>query len=169
MWAEVTFNGTVIQHIDDEDGTLLAQFDWDQEPLPWRCVHCGDRFADEAAGADGTCMYSDTCTVPVDVTGHDCNTDHEHCVCHHDLVNEAEPFSWVNSAGIHFDEAKDQIDLSISLGDPRGAFVMSVFRLPNGQIRMEVPHPEDGFLHLPLRQIGTAVYIVNETLPEEGE
>lgn len=165
MWAEATFNGVGIQMIDDEDGTLLVQFDWEGERKQHRCRRCDMVFANEDDAELDGCAEAE-CMVH---TGDENCDDHACEYGGHDLVEEDEPLSWANSAGLHFNESKDQIDLSISLGDPRGAFVMSVFRLPNGQIRMEVPHPKDGFLHLPLRQIGTAVYIVNETAPEEGE
>jgi hypothetical protein len=93
--------------------------------------------------------------------------DHECSFPRHQLDEYEEAFSWVNSAGIHLNEQDDTIDLAISLGDPRGAFIMRLYRTANGQIRMEVPYPEQGFLHLPLRELGRGVYAVNETEPKE--
>lgn len=41
---------------------------------------------------------------------------------------EPMPLSWCNSAGIHLDEEQDQVTVTISVGDPRGAFAFTVGR-----------------------------------------
>jgi hypothetical protein len=125
-------------------------------------MNCEERFTeDEKNNTEGNECEQAECAVH---TGDDNCDDHD-CSFPHDLDNDPEPFSWVNSAGLHFDESKDQIDLSISLGDPRGAFVMRLRRDDDGRIYMEVPHPEELFLHLPLKPVNDPArgfYIVNE-------
>lgn len=165
MFARVQYNWEDPEPLIDEGGVLNVEFPWDEEPAPWRCLNCEERFTedekDEAERAEceqAECEEHDG----------DENCDDHDCSFPHDLINDPEAFSWVNGASIRLKEESDQIDLAISIGDPRGAFVMSLYRTADGQIRMEVPHPEDGFLHLPLRQLGRALYAVNETEPKEN-
>jgi hypothetical protein len=168
MYARVQYNWEDPEAFIEEDGVLNVEFPWDEEDTPWRCINCEERFTEDAKDEvedDEECVQAE-CSA-----GHDCDEVEdpvaEPCQRTHDLVNDPQPFTWVNGASIRLNEESDQIDLAISIGDPRGAFVMSLFRTRDGQIRMEVPHPEDGFLHLPLRQLGRALYAVNETEPKE--
>ena len=163
MYARVQYNWEDPEAFIEEDGVLNVEFPWDEETSPWRCINCEERFTeDEKDDAE-----NEEC-VQAECFGHE---DHaevgDECSLVHDLVNEPQPFTWVNGASIHIDEEEDQIDLAISIGDPRGAFVMRLYRTRDGQIRMEVPYPKAGFLHLPLRQLGPGVYAVNETEPKE--
>lgn len=153
MFGSVSFNGDPLGDgmIDDVDGSLMVEFDWDSERVQYRCRWCDAVFADEDAAEGDSCLEAE-CS-----KGHDCDEveepDEEECWFAHDLVEEDEPLSWVNSAGIHIDEEADQVDVTVSVGDPRGAFVMRLYRAEDGKVRMEVPHPEQGFLHEPLREI----------------
>jgi hypothetical protein len=162
MYATVHYNWEDPESFIDEDGVLSIQFPEREEQS--KCVKCDEVFTDESEAVTSGCPDGE-CVVH---TG-DENCDDHDCSFPHELTEHEEAFSWVNSASIHLDEEKDQIDLAISLGDPRGAFVMRVYRMPDGQIRMEVPHPKDWFLHLPLRPMGQGGYVVNETEPEESE
>jgi len=76
-----------------------------------------------------------------------------------------EPHAWLNSAGIHVRE--DTVTVSLSLGDPRGAFTMSVERLtytPEGsdtevtELRLSVPTPADTMAHMGLVPLGSPGY-----------
>lgn len=161
MFAEVTVDGEHVQ-LMDEAGTVLVQFDDELPTAPWRCTGCEERFTDEDEAEDEECAEAE-CVVH---TGDDNCDDHE-CSFPHDLVNDPQPLTWLNSAAIHLDEEQDQVQLSISLGDPRGAFVMSLRRdKEDGRIYMEVPHPENWFLHLPLKPLSRGFYAVNEGASE---
>lgn len=158
MFAMLHYNGDAPESMLEEDGHLTVAFDWEKDRKQYRCWNCDTVFTDEEDAEDEECADTE-CS-----TGHDCDEvepTEEPCVFTHHLVEETEPLSWVNSVGIHFNEEADQIDLSISLGDPRGAFVMRVYRTDKG-LRMGVPHPNDSVLHLPLREINDGFYAVNE-------
>ena len=65
---------------------------------------------------------------------------------------QAIPGSFANSASISVGEY-DEVTVTISVGDPRGAFAMTVDRMDDGTLRLSVPDPSDGFAHMPLTQI----------------
>ena len=71
-----------------------------------------------------------------------------------------------NSAAIDFDHEADDgrtaiLRVSLSVGDPRGAFVME-YRVDKetGEAVLSVPHPSDGFLHMPLTERADGYYTV---------
>lgn len=61
------------------------------------------------------------------------------------------PLNWVNSASIHARPDRDEIQVTISVGDPRGAFVMTVERREDG-LYLSVPHPGEDMGHMPLTE-----------------
>lgn len=67
---------------------------------------------------------------------------------------------WCNSAGI--DIREDAVSVKVSVGDPRGAFVMNVARVKTRdgekKLRLTVPHPEDSFPHMGLRPLASPGY-----------
>jgi hypothetical protein len=63
------------------------------------------------------------------------------------------PLSWLNSAAINPDPDDNSISLLVSIGDPRGAFCMYLRKTPDGQIIMDVPHPDQNNLHMPLTPV----------------
>jgi hypothetical protein len=77
-----------------------------------------------------------------------------------------EPLSWLNGAYVTLDPDDDYVGVSVSTGDPRGGFVMSLRRIPAGAptnagcIVMHVPHPEASMLHETLTPIHDGTYIV---------
>lgn len=75
------------------------------------------------------------------------------------------PGRW-NSAAIDFDHEADDgrtavLRVSLSVGDPRGAFVME-YRVDKetGEAVLSVPHPSDGFLHMALTERSEGYYTV---------
>lgn len=63
----------------------------------------------------------------------------------------AAPLGWCNSAAITLDRGEDAVTLTISVGDPRGAFAITVRRLPvSHELVMEFPYPGETWLHRPL-------------------
>jgi hypothetical protein len=83
--------------------------------------------------------------------------------------DSAEPLSWLNGACIALDPDDDSVAVSVSTGDPRGGFVMSLRRIPAGTfmnagcIVMHVPHPEASMLHETLTPIHDGTYMVGGT------
>jgi hypothetical protein len=69
----------------------------------------------------------------------------------------------VNSAAIHVEEKEhcDRISLTVSVGDPRGAFVMAVEHdRETGELRLSVPHPNEGGFgpHAPMEPLASPGY-----------
>ena len=62
----------------------------------------------------------------------------------------------VNSAAI--DWSGDSLALSVSVGDPRGAFVLIVRQLDDGTRLMHVPHPDDSMPHMRLTELHPGTY-----------
>lgn len=73
-------------------------------------------------------------------------------------AQEAMPLGWVNNAAITLDREDDAVHLTISVGDPRGAFCLTVRRLKDGTLLMHVPHPEGTPLHRPLTELHAGTY-----------
>lgn len=66
---------------------------------------------------------------------------------------EPVPLSWVNSASIDLREGYDEVTVSISVGDPRGAFVMTIRRTDDGRMFMHVPYENMPCPHMPLTHL----------------
>ena len=78
------------------------------------------------------------------------------------------PLAWCNSAAITLDREDDAVHVSISCGDPRGAFVMTIRRI-EGNLLMHVPHPGDSLLHEPLAEHHAGTYKVGYWPKETAE
>ena len=90
------------------------------------------------------------CGADIDVQPHetDCPWD--------DWTPDTSIASAFNHAGVEIRE--DSVDVHISIGDPRGAFVMRIERLSDGELRLSVPTPDDSLLHCQLTQLGSPGY-----------
>jgi hypothetical protein len=74
--------------------------------------------------------------------------------------DEGVTLEWFNSARICVDSEEGRVTLLVSVADPRGAFAMELWKDDDGNIRMNVPHPEDSLLHAPLEERGPGNYMV---------
>lgn len=74
---------------------------------------------------------------------------------------EAGPLTWLNSARITVDQDEDAVHCLVSVGDPRGAFCMTVRRCSDGQIVIHLPHPGESMAHMPTKELhpGTLVIV----------
>lgn len=109
-----------------------------------RCEHCGDKLDEDGAGLeDGRlgCRSNDQAAV------------HE---------PEPMPCSFANSASISVDEEHDEVTVTISVGDPRGAFAMTVSRGHDGKLRLAVPYEGMGFAHMPLTKLDDGYYQIGD-------
>ena len=76
------------------------------------------------------------------------------------------PLSWCNGAGIHTDTREDSVTVTISVGDPRGAFIFTVRRIPDdaetngGRLLMHTPHPGQSLPHAELTPDHAGTYWV---------
>lgn len=71
--------------------------------------------------------------------------------------------SWMNSAQVHVDPEADEVTLTVSVGDPRGGFVFTVRRLPDGRLLIHTPHPGESTPHVKTIQLHEG------TLQAEGD
>lgn len=120
----------------DFDG-LHVNFDEDDTKPTLQCTFCGDYFVtiEDAEDEDAFCMSPES------------EDDKHKC--------EPVALSWVNSAGVSCDADEDSVTVSISVGDPRGAFVMQLRRerytdtdgTEVDEIRMSLPDESDGQPH----------------------
>lgn len=63
------------------------------------------------------------------------------------------PCGWLNSAKIYFEPTRDKVTVTISVGDPRGAFAMEVEKHPDGYLILRVPYAGESMPHMPLTEI----------------
>jgi hypothetical protein len=154
MFGSITYGEDHLATIEDDE-TLRVEFD---AADTWQCQTCGEDFPEESDAEGEECSKRAECVVH---TGEENCDDHD-CSFPHDVVKHIVPFGWVNDVRVVIDEARDQIELGISIGDERGAFVMRLYRNDAGAIRMEVPYPGKSSLHMPLRKLNEGFYGVNE-------
>jgi hypothetical protein len=144
----------------------------------WTCGKCGETTQDDPADVgSGSLCESAECEAcdgvgqiwPEGTTDYQ-NTESKDCeACAttghgaHDW--QADAHDWVNSAGISTTE--DSVSVRISVGDPRGAFVMSVTRGDDGELRLSLPSPADGMAHMGLVPLSPGYFrIVPSESPE---
>lgn len=118
----------------------------------WRCTECGE----ESRADDPPWDPCDGSGNLIDCDEHVLDTDGD-CECCDDSgeieVHEWEPIPlhWANSASIHADTDCDEITVTISVGDPRTAFVMRVEHI-DGELFLSVPHASMSLPHMPLTE-----------------
>lgn len=76
------------------------------------------------------------------------------------------PLTWLNSARMSTNLEEDSVSFRVSIGDPRGGFVFTIRRLPDGRIVIHTPHPGESFAHMPTKQHHTGTLMV---VHQDGE
>lgn len=122
------------------------------------CSACGERLDDGGAALDsGQAFDRSKCPDnPLDDDGEEYGP--------HDPTPV--PLSWVNSASIRADENRDTLTVTISVGDPRGAFAMTVERVtwtqpdgtPRDELRLSVPSAGESLPHMDLEPLASPGY-----------
>lgn len=130
-----------------------------------RCTICGQHGQGDIDSPDcmETCAEKDCEDCDASgITGSDaeCASDDDECpTCEgsgsvpQDHEWEPVPLSWVNSASIDLRESHDEVTVSIGVGDPRGAFVMTIRRGSDGRMFMHVPYENMPSPHVPLTHL----------------
>ena len=111
-----------------------------------KCAECGHEWTDEEEGADECAEVG--------------------CWCEEIDSEETEgtgPLSWLNSAGIHIDD--DEARVTLSVGDPRGAFCFTMRRAGDGTLLLHTPHPGEGLPHMGLKPLHDGTYEVSSYNP----
>lgn len=184
------------EYLDGTDGTVaIATLDGpmvhvslpgEEGTAEYRCTECSETTGDEPV------TYADGDTIPLSDQCHgvECEacdgvgqiwpegttdfhgTESTDCAVCKSTGNgahawEPEPHGWANSARI---DASDtyRITVTISVGDPRGAFAMSVERTPDGELTLSLPDPSDSMPHMGLVPLNGRGYfrIVPSESPE---
>ena len=146
MWPTLYVDGEA-QQLDDQLERVHVDVDDNGEQPKYRCSQCGDDLPD----ADEPGAVPET-----------------ECPNNDDQPHDAEsiPLAWVNHAAISLDEKDDAVHVSISVGDPRGAFVFTVRRLPDtahehpGRLIMHTPYPGEGMPHEVLTQLHDGTFLI---------
>lgn len=151
MSAMLSVDSDHLRFVEDDSVTVSLEFPWENGPER-HCARCGDSLVETSNG------YED---------------DSGSSVCAGDtgeaLPHEAEqvPLSWVNSATIDADETEDSVTVSISVGDPRGAFAFTLRRVPDnagsdlaGRLVLHVPYPGESSPHQRLTALHPGAFVV---------
>src|ERR1043165_3369626 len=121
MFAELYVDGVICPVREECPEQVSLEFDRSAE---YRCRACG---AELIETVDGLCTDSDEYLCPdYDPS---LSPDPDRVDGPHDP--ERNPLSWCNSATVSTDEADDAVTVSISVGDPRGAFTFTIRRVPD--------------------------------------
>ena len=115
---------------------------------------------------EGYCNYRHVCQTPEDPE----DPESEPWCCHEwededespsecpecdgtviETTEDTSPVSWLNSASIHVRE--DSVQVSISVADPRGGFVMEIRRRGDGSFLLHVPHEGMGWAHMAVKKL----------------
>ncbi|MFJ8965342.1 hypothetical protein ACIRG5_38750 [Lentzea sp. NPDC102401] len=151
MSAMLSVDSDHLRFVEDDSVTVSLEFPWENGP-DRHCTRCGEDLVETSNG------YED---------------DSGSSVCDEDsgeaLPHEAGqvPLSWVNSATIDADEAEDSVTVSISVGDPRGAFTFTLRRVPDdavgdlgGRLVLHVPYPGEPCPHRQLTALHPGAFVV---------
>lgn len=156
MFAALTVDGDPVGLSDDVPET--ARVELNPDAPAYLCRSCGEELIKTPHGfedmsGEATCEYAES--------GHD---------------PERIPLSWCNSADLHMDEMEDSITVSISVGDPRGAFTLTIRRVPDdvsselaGYLLMHVPYPGETTPHVELNPLHDGTHIVGGEAPVQRQ
>ena len=80
-----------------------------------------------------------------------------------------QPIDWFNSAKIIVNPEADSVSLTISTGDPRGAFVLTVRRRPDtGEILLHMPVREGDDNHEDVDCLHEGTWVISRSRPSES-
>ena len=151
MCSTLYIDGRTAESIEDDTDIALSL---DHGDTAYRCMTCGDDLT-ETVEVYASDAHGQTCP---DLDDEDPAQTH---------TPERVPLSWANSAAIHTDDAEDSITVTVSVGDPRGAFCFTVRRIPDdvdgdlaGRLVMHTPYPGQSWAHRPLSELRPGTYLV---------
>lgn len=162
MLTVLSVDGVPAELCDDTPDTVALEFNTNGAAT-LRCRACGEDLSVTMDGLVGTESGESTCASyePDGDPDADSATDGSP----HDP--ERISLSWCNSAAVHIDESEDSVTLSISVGDPRGAFTLTIRRIPDdvegdlaGHLIMHVPYVDQPSLHMNLFPLHEGTYVV---------
>lgn len=161
MPSTLYIDGENPQYVEDDSVTVALELPWETTET-YRCRACGEGLVESAGGYH---TESDDRTCSEYVPDHEDADGPDLGAGPHDP--QRIPLSWANSAAIDTDEKDDSITVSISVGDPRGAFCFTVRRIPEdagsdlaGQLVLHVPHAGQTAPHQPLCALHPGTFLI---------
>ncbi|MCK2239772.1 MULTISPECIES: hypothetical protein [unclassified Crossiella] len=166
MFAALLVDGTPAEPCEDTPGAVTLEFATDTAATH-RCRACGEELHKTVSGYE-TDLGETGCP---DFEPHT-DTGPESGEGPHDP--EHIPVSWCNSAAVHTDESQDSVTVSISVGDPRGAFTLTIRRMPDdvdcglaGHLIMHTPYAGQPLPHMELTPLHDGTYVVGPYTPTQ--
>ncbi|GAA5120980.1 hypothetical protein [Haloechinothrix salitolerans] len=160
----LSVNGEMISTDFDDDSSVITFENGDD--TEWRCAACGESLTEDTGGYadESDSLVCDAYDPYDDPTIDDIESapDFREGPHHPQRV----PLSWANSAAIHTDPDEDSITVTMSVGDPRGAFAFTLRRVPDhavtnaGRLIMHTPYPGEALPHADLTEAHTGTYWV---------
>ena len=143
MFTTVRVDGEYADPIEDDEGTVTVEFD---ERIV--CKHCGNDIAEYTHGWES-------------------EEDGEVECQENDSRHEPAPRVPANGAGIRFTE--NSVQVWVSVGDPRGAFLMEVRQLTDGRVVIHHPYPDEPLPHAQTRELHPGTLVLTSTEPQPQE
>lgn len=74
---------------------------------------------------------------------------------------ELNPLTWAKNIAVSFDEERDEIELAIATGEPRGGWTFKLRRDPKtGVVYMHLPHADMEGPHEPIRELHPGTFAI---------
>ncbi|TQN32658.1 hypothetical protein FHX37_2635 [Haloactinospora alba] len=159
MFAGLTVDGEPVTVLD-EDVSVRMEIDPDACATEYRCRACGEKLSETPRGFE-TDRWGACCPEfePTD------DSDPDFANGTHDPQRIA--LSWCNGAGITTDTEQDSVTVTLSVGDPRGAFALTIRRVPAdadselaGRLVMHVPYTGEPMSHMETTALHPGTYLL---------
>jgi len=155
LYPLLVIDGTPLPIDDDSPEWVRVELDPDGVAADHQCRDCGEPLAPTV---DGWANMEDATECPAAGDGD---------FAPHTAVPV--PLAWCNSAAVQLDADADEVTVSISVADPRGAFRFTIRRVPDdapsplaGCLLLHMPYPGQPMQHAPLTPLDpeTGTFIV---------
>lgn len=164
MFAALSVDGNSAVSCDEIPDTIRLEFKTG-DSATHRCRACGEELTEAPDGYE-TALGEATCADFEPVA----ETDPDYGEGPHDP--ERIPLSWCNSAVVRTDESEDSVTVSISVGGPRGAFSLTIRRVPDdvdsslaGHLIMHAPYAGQPLPHMELTPLHDGTFVVGPYAP----
>lgn len=159
MFAALSIDGNSAELCDEMPDTVCLEFNTD-DSATHGCRACGEELTEtpdgyEIASGEATCADFEPVGEIDPVPGEG----------PHDP--ERIPLSWCKSAAVRTDESEDFVTVSISVGGPRGAFSLTIRRVPDdvdsslaGHLIMHAPYAGQPLPHTELTPLHDGTFVV---------
>lgn len=135
---------------DDPEARLAYEANENGYDPTFTCRHCGEEITREGSDDEWRDDAGETFCAEVDEEGMTQRHEPEESSLTH-------ASAWLNSARVAVDG--NEVHATISVGDPRSAFCMTVRMHPDGYLIMHVPHPSnEAVVHAALTELHPGTY-----------